>query len=111
VSQVYLKSALVTDLATQVTVRRATADGCAAAPGEEGLAYAVLWGAFFNGGGGTSLDDVQAILQLGHGQGDPPGVMRVGGFLSSRNQTGPAVSAWDKLTWASECSSTWRGTN
>lgn len=89
VSEVYLKSSLVTDVTTQVTVRRATADGCAAAPGEEGLAYAVLWGAFFNGGDGTSFDDVQAILQLGHGQGDPPGVLRVGGFLSSRYQTWP----------------------
>jgi hypothetical protein len=85
----YIASAPVTNFAAQVTVRRTTADGCPTGAGGDGLAQAELRGAFFNGGDGTPFDDVVAYLELDHASSDPPGVLRVGGFLSSRYQTWP----------------------
>jgi hypothetical protein len=90
VSELYLKSGeAVTNLAAQVTVQRATADGCPTSAGGEGVGSAFLFGAFFNGGDGTYVDDVVAFLQMDHGASDPPGVLRVGGFMGSRYQTWP----------------------
>jgi hypothetical protein len=90
VSELYLKSgAAVTNLAAQVIVLRATADGCPTSAGADGPGSAILWGAFFNGGDGTSFDDVVAFLEVDHGALDQPGVLRVNGFLSSRYQTWP----------------------
>ena len=78
--QQYITSALVSNFAAQVTVRRTTAESCSTGAGAS-HAQALLKGAFFNGGGGTASDDVQAFLQFDRYSSDPPGVARVGGFL------------------------------
>ena len=38
---------------------------------------------------GHDFDDVVAFLQMDHGASDPPGVLRVGGFMGSRYETWP----------------------
>ena len=86
VSEVYLTSARVKDIQAQVVVRTSTADTCATNTSGGAHAQALLSGAFFNGGGGTANDDVQAFLQFDRYSTDPAGVVEVGGFLSYQGQ-------------------------
>lgn len=86
VSEVYLTSVSVRDIQAQVVVRKSTADSCATNTGGGAHAQALLSGAFFNGGGGTANDDVQAFLQFDRYSTDPWGVVEVGGFLSYQGQ-------------------------
>lgn len=79
----------VTDIATDLIVRRSTADACstnAGFGGGGGHAQVLIFGNFFNGGGGTSDNDVTANLQLDRYSSDSPGVVLVGGFLRYQNQ-------------------------
>ena len=80
-----LTSATVTDIATQVLIRNSSPQDCAT---NTAVAHSqvLLFGAFFNGGGGTPVDDVQAFLQLDHGATEAPGTAGVGGFLEYQNQ-------------------------
>ena len=66
---------------TQVPVQRADSQSCPANTGGGAHSQALLFGAFFNGGGGTSADDVQAYLQLDRYSSDHPGIVQVGSFL------------------------------
>ncbi len=81
-----LTSSSVTDIATDLTVRRSTADACSTNPGLVGHAQVAIFGSFFNGGGNTPDDDVQASLQLDRYSSDSPGVVLVGGFLKYQGQ-------------------------
>jgi len=84
-----LASNSVTDIATDLTVRRSTADACSTNPGfggGGGHAQVLIYGNFFNGGGGTSDNDVTANLQLDRYSSDSPGVVLVGGFLKYQGQ-------------------------
>ena len=72
-----------------MTVRRSTADACSTNPGfggGGGHAQVLIYGNFFNGGGGTSDNDVTANLQLDRYSSDSPGVVLVGGFLKYQGQ-------------------------
>jgi hypothetical protein len=62
-SEVDLTNSSVTDISAQVLVRKSTPQDC---PTNPGVAHsqAMVKGTFFNGGGGTAEDDVQAFLQL-----------------------------------------------
>jgi hypothetical protein len=80
-SSLFLTSALATDIAAQVTVQETTAQGCTNIAGAGTHGQGLLTGAFFNGGGGTWEDDVQAFLQFDRYSTDAPGVVGVGGFL------------------------------
>jgi hypothetical protein len=86
VSEVYLTSSLVKDIQAQVVVRTSTAETCATNTGGGAHAQALLSGAFFNGGGGTANDDMQAFLQFDRYSTDQPGIVEVGGFLSYQGQ-------------------------
>src|SRR5258706_14241643 len=81
-----LASNSVTDIATDLVVRRSTADACSTNPGLVGHAQVLVWGSFFNGGGNTPNDDVQAFLQLDRYSSDSPGVVLAGGFLKYQGQ-------------------------
>lgn len=84
-----LASNSVTDIATDLTVRRSTADACSTNPGfggGGGHAQVLIFGNFFNGGGGTSDNDVTANLQLDRYSTYPVGMVQVGGFLKYQNQ-------------------------
>jgi hypothetical protein len=80
-SEIFLTSSGVKDIQAQIVVVTATADACSSNIGGGPHAQALINGAFFNGGGGTANDDVQAFLQLDHYPTDPAGVVQVGGFL------------------------------
>jgi hypothetical protein len=87
-SELFLTKTNATDIAAQVVVHRSYTDNCSTNNGV-GHTQFLLWGAFFNGGGGTSNDDVQAFLQLDRGSdptNTPPGQVLVGGFLEYQNQ-------------------------
>jgi hypothetical protein len=86
VSEVYLTASGVSDVQTQVVVRTSTADTCTTNTGGGAHAQALLSGAFFNGGGGTANDDVQAFLQFDRYSTEPAGSVEVGGFLSYQGQ-------------------------
>jgi hypothetical protein len=86
VSGIYLTSAQVNAIQTQVVVRHSTADTCATNTGGGAHAQVLLTGAFFNGGGGTPDDDMQAFLQLDRYSTDSPGVIEAGGFLKYQGQ-------------------------
>ena len=72
-----------TDIAADLTVSRSTAQACSTNPGFGGGGHAqvLMFGSFFNGGAGTSDDDVEAYLQLDHYATDQAGKVDVGGFL------------------------------
>jgi len=73
----------VTHIAADLTVSRSTAQACSTNLGFGGGGHAqvLLFGSFFNGGAGTSDDDVQAFLQLDHYATLQAGKVDVGGFL------------------------------
>jgi len=77
-----------TDIAADLTVLHSTAQACSTNPGFGGGGHAqvLLFGTFFNGGAGTSADDVQAFLQLDHPATLQAGVVDVGGFLFHQGQ-------------------------
>jgi hypothetical protein len=81
-----LASSSITDIATDLIVRRSTADACSTNPGLVGHAQVLIFGSFFNGGGNTADDDVQAFLQLDRYSSDSPGVVLAGGFLKYRGE-------------------------
>ena len=78
----------VTDIAADLTVSRSTAQSCSTNPGfgGGGHAHVLLFGSFFNGGAGTSDDDVEAYLQLDRYATDSPGMVDVGGFMFHQGQ-------------------------
>jgi hypothetical protein len=84
-SSVNLTASSVTDIAAQVVVRKSSSQDCAT---NSGVAHSqvLIYGAFFNGGGGTASDDVQAYLQLDRYATDAPGAVEVGGFLQYQGQ-------------------------
>lgn len=85
VSALYLSSAAATDISVDAKVQYTTARECAANPnGAHG--QALLFGNFFNGGGGTAADDVTAFLQLDRYPTYPVGEVNVGGFLAYQGQ-------------------------
>ena len=73
----------VTDIAADLVVSHSAAQACSTNPGFGGGGHAqvLLFGSFFNGGAGTSDDDVQAYLQLDHYATLQRGMVDVGGFL------------------------------
>jgi hypothetical protein len=85
-SSIFLTSSLVTDIAVQVTVQETNAQVCTSMAGAGTHGQGLLTGAFFNGGGGTANDDVQAFLQFDRYSTDTPGVVQVGGFLQYQGQ-------------------------
>jgi hypothetical protein len=85
-SSLYLTSVSVTDIAAQAIVQETSAQGCPTMAGAGTHGQALLTGAFFNGGGGTPDDDVQAFLQFDRSSTDAPGVVLVGGFLKYQGQ-------------------------
>ena len=86
VSELYLTASGATDIATAAVIGSTSAQGCLTNSGEGAHGQALLFGAFFNGGGGTAADDVQAFLQLDRYSTDTPGVVPVGGFLFYQGQ-------------------------
>ena len=84
-SGVNLTASSVTDISVQVTVRNSSPQDCATNPGAT-HAQVLVFGAFFNGGGGTAADDVQAYLQLDHYPTQAPQTVEVGGFLYYQGQ-------------------------
>jgi len=85
-SSLALTSAFATDVAAQVVIQETTAQGCVTTAGAGTHGQALVSGAFFNGGGGTPDDDVQAFLQFDRYSTDVPGVVSVGGFLKYQGQ-------------------------
>jgi len=85
-SGIFLSSSSVSEVAAQVVVEEAASLGCPAMTGAGTHSQAILAGAFFNGGGGTVDDDVQAFLQFDRYSTDGPGVVLVGGFLKYQGQ-------------------------
>lgn len=78
-----LASNSATDIAADLTVSRSTAQACSTNPGFGGGGHAqvLIFGSFFNGGAGTSDDDVQAYVQLDHYATLQTGKVDVGGFV------------------------------
>src|SRR5580765_1492720 len=85
-TSIFLTSSSVTDIAAQAVVQETSAQGCPAMTGAGTHGQARLAGSFFNGGGGTSDDDVQALLQFDGYSTDAPGAVLVGGFLKYAGQ-------------------------
>jgi hypothetical protein len=79
-SIVNLTASLKSDIAAQVLVRVSNPQDCATNAGAA-HSQVLISGAFFNGGGGTAADDVQAYLQLDRFSATNPGTVEVGGFL------------------------------
>lgn len=87
VSELFLSAgSSASDIVTEVFIRGTDAQGCITNAGEGAHGQALMFGAFFNGGGGTPADDVQAYLQLDRYSTDMPGVILVGGFWSCQGQ-------------------------
>jgi hypothetical protein len=85
-SGVNMTNTSVTDIALQVRVRNSSPQDCATNPGVA-HSQVLLSGAFFNGGGGTSADDVQAYLQLDRNYSTTvPPTVEAGGFLYYHGQ-------------------------
>jgi len=84
-SAVNLTASSVSDISTQVLVRNSSPQDCAA---NAGVAHSqvLVYGAFFNGGGGTAADDVVAFLQLDRYVAYGLGTVEVGGFLQYQGQ-------------------------
>jgi hypothetical protein len=70
-----------TEIAADLRVLRADMAGCTTSPGSGTHAHALLWGTFFNGGGGTANDDVLAFLVFDRWSTDPPNVVTAAVFL------------------------------
>jgi hypothetical protein len=85
-SGIFLTSSSVTDIAAQAVVQETNAQGCPAMTGAGTHGQALLAGSFFNGGGGTANDDVQAFLQFDRYSTDAAGAVLVGGFLKYQGQ-------------------------
>ena len=85
-SGVSLASASATDIAVDVVVRRSAPQACATNPGFSGHAQFLVFGSFFNGGGNTPDDDVQAYIQLDRYPFYPAGTVAAGGFLKYQGQ-------------------------
>jgi len=85
-SGIYLSSASASEIAAQLVVAETAASGCPAMTGPGTHGQAIMAGSFFNGGGGTADDDVQAFLQFDRYSTDAPGVVLVGGFLKYQGQ-------------------------
>jgi hypothetical protein len=83
---IFLTSSSVSDVAVQAVIQETSAQGCPAMTGAGTHGQALLAGSFFNGGGGTSDDDVQAFLQFDRYSTDAPGAVLVGGFLKYQGQ-------------------------
>ena len=79
-STVDLTASSVNTLAATVTVRNSNPTDCATNMGVS-HSQVLVYGTFFNGGGGTAADDVTAYLQLDRYAADEPGTVLVGGFL------------------------------
>lgn len=85
-SGVNLTNSSVTDISVQMLVRNSSPQDCKTNPGVT-HSQVLLFGAFFNGGGGTSADDVQAYLQLDRYHSTiVPRTVEVGGFLYYHGQ-------------------------
>ena len=84
-SAVNLTAASVKAISAQVVVRNSNPKDCAA---NAGVAHsqALVYGAFFNGGGGTAADDVIAYLQLDRYVATGSSTVEVGGFLQYQGQ-------------------------
>lgn len=81
-----LASASATDIAVDVVVQRSVPQPCSTNPGYSGHAQFLVSGSFFNGGGNTPDDDVQAYLQLDRYPFYPAGTVFAGGFLKYQGQ-------------------------
>jgi hypothetical protein len=81
-----LAASSVTDIAANLVVRRSATQACSTNPGFSGHAQALIFGSFFNGGGGTPDDDVQAFFQLDRYAFYPTGTVQAGGFLRYQGQ-------------------------
>lgn len=100
-----LTNSSVTQIGADLTVRRSAAEGCSTNPGfggGGGHAQGLLYGTFFNGGGGTPSDDVTAFLQLDRYATYPLGTVEVGGFLQYQNQFFDnvdlgSVNVWERV--------------
>jgi hypothetical protein len=66
---IFLTSSSVTDVAAQAVIQETNAQGCPALTGAGTHGQALLAGSFFNGGGGTSDDDVPVLRQRYPGYG------------------------------------------
>ena len=84
-SAVNLTADSVSTIAANVTVRNSDPTDCAT---NVGVAHsqALIYGSFFNGGGGTAADDVVAFLQLDRYVATGAGTVEVGGFLQYQGQ-------------------------
>ena len=80
-----LTASLANTVAASVTIRNSNPTDCAT---NTGVAHSqvLVYGSFFNGGGGTAADDVTAFLQLDRSPTLDPGTVDVGGFLQYQNQ-------------------------
>lgn len=81
VSQLDLSANTATDVSVHAVIRKTNSQGCTTSPGAGTHGQALIFGSYFNGGGGTTNDDVQAFLQFDRYSTDPPGVLEAGGFL------------------------------
>jgi len=83
VSELDLRATAVTDISAGIVVLKTDSQGCTTSPqpatGTKG--QALIYGSYFNGGGGTANDDVQAFLDLERRSTDPLGVLEASGFL------------------------------
>jgi hypothetical protein len=80
-SEIYLVDSAATEFSAGLRVLRADSGGCTTSPGFGTHAHALLWGTFFNGGGGTANDDVFAFLIFDRFSTDPPNVVTAAAFL------------------------------
>jgi hypothetical protein len=81
-----LAASSATDIAADLVVRRSATQACSTNPGFSGHAQALISGSFFNGGGGTPDDDVQAYFQLDRYAFYQAGTVQAGGFLKYQGQ-------------------------
>jgi hypothetical protein len=76
----------ITNIATQVTVRRTGAASCPASADFNAGTQVLIKGSFFNSGSGNPSDDVQGFVLLNRLPTDPQGVLSVIGFLNWQGQ-------------------------
>jgi hypothetical protein len=80
-SELFLVNSAATEIAAELRVLRAESAGCTTSPGDGTHGHALLFGNFFNGGGGTTNDDVSAFLVFDRYSTDPVNVVQVSAFL------------------------------
>lgn len=80
-SELYLLDPAATEFAAELRVLRADSAGCTTSPGAGTHGHALLFGTFFNGGGGTVDDDVHAFLVFDRYSTDPANVVQATAFL------------------------------